>query len=69
MENTEIPENYSGIINLYMSSDGLEIEKEKLSKIPIGSILVFIVENGELLGQYVEKCDKKNSLVYSYHYS
>jgi len=46
-----------------MSSDGLEVEKEQSSKSPIGSILVFIFENGELLTQYVQKYNEKGSLV------
>ena len=69
MNKIEIPDNYSGIVNLYMSSDGLEIEKETPSKPPLGSILVFIVDNGELLAKYVEKYDEKGKLVYSYHYN
>lgn len=69
MNKIEIPDNYSGIVNLYMSSDGLEIEKETLSKPSLESILVFLCEYGEMLARYIEKYDEKEAIIYSYHYN
>ena len=69
MENIEIPDNYTGKVKLYMSASGLEIEVEKTSKTPLGPILVFIVENGEILGKYSERYDEEGRLLYAYHYN
>ena len=41
----------------------------KTSKTPLGPILVFIVENGEILGKYSERYDEEGRLLYAYHYN
>lgn len=69
MKNPDIPKNYTGIVHLYLSSQGLEIEAERITSSPIGSILVFIVQNGIIAAKYVEKYDDVGLLIYSFHYN
>ena len=69
MENTDVPKNYTGIVNFYLTSRGFWAEAGKISNNPMGSVLVFIVQKGIIEAKYVEKYDQDGILIYSIHYN
>jgi len=69
MENTDIPIDFTGVVFLYMTPNGLRIDVGRITDSPIGSILNFIVQDGIIKAKFGEKYDESGLLIYSYYYS